>query len=171
MGVSVGVSVDLRRLEQDLSGSGERAKDIRPWLRGHVSPDVTTLLVQQFASQGSRMRRGHRWARLSASTLRSKARRGTIDNGILIDSGAMWRAFVETSDSDSVEVFNRQRYIRSVQGDAKRIAGYHRDGTPRMPARPVMGDGIPLPVQSEWGRSLAHYVLTGIVDPGGDPPR
>ncbi len=46
----------------------------------------------------------------------------------------MWSAFVETSNPESVEVFNKQRYIRSVSGDAKRIAGYHQDGTPRMPA-------------------------------------
>lgn len=171
MGVSVGTSLDLRKLEQDLGEQSERVRDLRPWLRGHVSPDMTELLVQQFASQGSRMRRGHRWPGLAASTVLRKIAKGTVDLGILIDTGHMWSAFVETSNPESVEIFNKQRYIRSVSGEAKRIAGYHQDGTSRMPARPVMGDGIPGPVLDSWGASLAKYILTGVIDPGGDPPR
>jgi len=166
---SVGKALDLRDAMAFLGDLETRARDLRPFFAGRVSPDMTALLVEQFESQGSRMRRGHGWRQLAPSTIQSKTKRGTVGNGILVDSGAMRRAFVDPHDPDAVEVLNQQRYIRSVSGEAHRIAGYHQTGTRRMPARPVMGDGIPEPIKRQWMAALQTYITTGVIEPGGSP--
>lgn len=166
---AVGKAFDVRDAMALLNDLETRARDLRPFFAARVSPDMTALLEQQFESQGTRMRRGHPWRQLAASTIRSKERRGTAGNGILVDSGAMRRAFVDPHDAEAVEILSTQRYIRSVSGEAKRIAGYHQTGTRRMPARPVMGDGIPEPVKRQWMAALQRYIATGVIEPGGSP--
>jgi len=68
---------------------------------------------------------------------------------------------VKSKVQDAVAIVQRLRYIRSVQGRAKSIAEFHRTGTSRMPARPVLGDGIPRPTVMMWSSQLLAWVKDG----------
>lgn len=159
-GISVGTSVDVAKLVDAVDQAVARARDATAFFRTVVEPDMTALLLEQFASDGSRMRKGHRWAALKPSTIASKIRRGS-NNGILRDSLEMMNAFVNPRHPDAVAIVQRLRYIRSVQGRAKELADWHKTGTPRMQARPVMGDGVPAPILRAWSGQLARYLATG----------
>lgn len=161
-GVTVGTTVDLRALENAFQTMADRARDATSFWRAVVEPDMSALLEKQFASGGSTMRQGHRWKQLLAATVAKKVRQYGTDRGVLVASGYMRDAFVNPSHPDAVAIVQQLRYIRSVKGEAKRIADYHQTGTTRgLPARPVMGDGVPQPVRRAWSSQLAHWIARG----------
>jgi hypothetical protein len=163
-GITVGTTVDLRKLYLAVDERAARVKDLTPFFRQVVAPAMTALLKQQFQSGGTTMRGGHKWARLAEATVKQKIARGTYEKGTLRDTDWMYDAFTNPDHPDAVEIVNRLRYIRSVQGEAKRIADFHQTGTRFMPARPVMGDGVPTPVMRAWSSQLLRWLDSGRLD-------
>jgi hypothetical protein len=165
--VSVGTVVDVRALKADMAGDARRARDLRPFFAAIIAPELQALIMEQFASGGTRMRGGHKWAALAESTVRAKLRRGTYHKGTLRDTDLMYDAFTDPEHPDAVEIVNRLRYARTVKGEAERRAQFHETGTKKMPARPVLGDGVPRPVIRAWSGQLLRWIETGKLPGGG----
>lgn len=157
-GLAVGTAVNIGQLLDALDRASARAQDMRPFFADVVEPDITALLLEQFTSEGERL--GDRWAPLKPSTLAQKARKGA-DSHILQDTREMMNAFTNPRHPDAVAIIQRLRYIRSVQGQAKKVAEFHRTGTSRMPARPVLGNGIPRQTVMMWSSQLLAWIQSG----------
>ena len=157
-GRAVGTAVNIGQLLDALDRASARAQDVRPFFQEVVERDTTALLLAQFSTEGEAL--GSRWAPLAPSTLAQKARHGA-DSHILQDTREMMNAVTNPRHPDAIAIVQRLRYIRSVQGRAKSIAEFHRTGTSRMPARPVLGDGIPRPTVMMWSSQLLAWVKDG----------
>lgn len=136
-----------------------RAANLGPFFLERIRPDITTLMEQQFASEGTRL--GEAWAPLAPSTV---ARKG--HGSILEDTMQMFTAWTNPDAEDGYERVTDQTYRRGVTGFAADKTVWHTEGTSRgLPSRPVLGAGVPESVSLAWASQLATYLATGLVPP------
>ena len=91
------------------------------------------------------------WADLADSTEEHKAKMGYPADAPLLASGAM-----QSSITHNTSV------LEAVIGSTDPKMAYHEFGTPKMPARPVMGPAL-LTNKEFIRRTLGHATVTGLI--------
>lgn len=151
------------KLEETIQKYIGRLKDIRPVGDALIS-HFRQIMQKQFDSSGSYL--GKAWAPLMPSTIADKTRKGTIDNGILRDSMALYYSLtgggpgaVELVAEDSVTFGSDIYYL-----------GYLDLGTRKMTARPVYGDKTMFlhNMEQEYSRLIADHIMGRPVAASGE---
>ena len=128
----------------------QRLDDLSPvWEQ--LADRFIKLQAQNFASQGATMSGG--WSPLSPQYARQKAR-SHPGAPILVRDGDL-----RDSLAGTLGIREHNRHSMTV-GTAVPYATYHQNGTPRMPARRLIGD-VPVGEQREWGRILQRFIVEG----------
>lgn len=117
------ISRDFKETRRDLS------ELLRPSLVSTVKAIVQRGFDDVFRMQGI-----PKWVKISPWTLREKQRRGYANAGILVRTGRLMKSYTtESADSEWQTTPTRLIFSSKVP-----YAGYHEQGTSRMPARSVI---------------------------------
>lgn len=142
------IEIELRgfdELERSLRGFAATLIDLRPFWP-LVVPMFVRWMGDQFSSEGGWG--GHTWTPLSAEYAAEKAARYP-GRSILIATGALRGAASRPQRTATPSS------LTLTITDPK--VGYHQDGTPTMPARPVIPNGLPASADAELEEAAERY--------------
>ena len=141
--------------ERQLLGFAERLAGIGDALRTPFAVALRRLITQQFTSEGAAY--GSTWAKLAKSTQLAKLRAGTLNRGILVNTGAMRTALLDFTPASwrFAESQGRLSWLMSLKGAHPYV--FHHLGTSRMPARQVLPSPSPR-FMSELRGIVADYL-------------
>lgn len=185
------VTVNLAELEQTLKLLGTRSRNLIPWFRGYLRPDLTALIIRQFQTWGEVF--GKPWKALSPTTVAMRSRMvngqlkpkaGRARAGVyapLRDTLKLYAAYTKPSGPGGLEVVTGDSYTRGVQGSMVPYAALHATGYPskvfgratgkNVPARPVVPNkDMPTPpaITARWEAALATYLRDGVINLVGE---
>jgi hypothetical protein len=169
--VDITYSPRLSPAEQQLAALPSRLRNLRPLVEQGIAPLATAMLEQHWASQGAAF--GHPWAAWAPSTLAARIRKGNVAQGILNDTGHLFRALFES-------LANGQR-IQATPGGYRLNLGssgisdpveamtfrFHMLGTSKMPARQPVPNPLPRSFRDACRAVVHDYVATGRIRGAG----
>jgi hypothetical protein len=158
--VEVNYNPRLSSGEKMLLALPNRMRNLRPLMQRGIAPAFNRMEKRHWDTSGAAF--GHPWAPLAESTIRAKARKGTLGLGILHDTNHLFRTVFQARETDS-----RLRAIgaglRFQANVAVPYAIYHQVGTSHMPERQVIPDPLPDSFKREVRGIIRQFILTGKV--------
>jgi len=118
-----------QRVQRKLFRSQLMVGDMRPALE-EVADDLMWVIGSNFSSQGRRG--GGSWQKLSDERIRQKTKKGTLQRGILVDTGALHDSMTQRGDQDQILKITRNSLSL---GSKLPYADVHDEGKGRMPKR------------------------------------
>jgi hypothetical protein len=156
--VEVNYSPRLTRGEEALLALPNRLTNLRPLMIESIAPAFNQMLERHWATRGAAF--GHPWAPLAASTIASKARKGTLSRGILHDTEHLFKVLFRSRSTDD--------RLRRVAGGLRFQANvsvpyalFHQVGTSHMPERQVIPDPLPDSFRRRVRALVRQFILTG----------
>ncbi len=143
---SLDVRFDAHEMERRLKQFELLLSDLRS-LWPSVVPIFIRWLSEQFSTEGAWG--GDPWAPLAPSTVAFKQKHFP-GRGILYASGDLRRAA-----SRPKRTATPRTLTLSIEDDK---AGYHQEGTSRMPARPIIPARLPMSAQRDLDHAAEEYV-------------
>jgi phage gpG-like protein len=126
--MSAKFTVDTKQLSDKIAKGQSMLRNARPFL---FSVGQREVALAKYRIRTSKTDPNNRpWRPWAPSTRVSRARRGTLTQGLLYDTGRLYQAFTVNATNLRVNIENTTQYARYLQR-----------GTSRMPARPFLGFG------------------------------
>lgn len=164
--VSVTYTPRLTRGEQQLAALPSRLRNLRAVVEQGIAPLAIAMIERHKESQGAAF--GHPWAALAPSTIAQRLRRGTLENGILDDTGHLFRAIFESLANGQRIQPSRGGYRLDLGSagisdpiEAMKFRVHFRGIDGRMPARQPVPSPLPRSFRDACRQVVHDFIATG----------
>lgn len=163
--VNITYTPRLTAAERQLASLPDRLRNLRPVLEQVIAPLANAMLERHWESQGAAF--SHPWAPWAPSTLAHRIRKGNAEQGILKDTGHLFRALFDSLASGeriqaSPSGFRLNLGSSGIDDPVEAMKfRFHMLGTKRMPARQPVPSPLPRSFRDACRAAVHDFVATG----------